>query len=196
MTFPVAEYLRLREIMLADEEWAKQYAWQQTVKFPTGRDRFENFALELCFVILNSGMKNTVCHKIWVRLKPEIMHRNGRIRPSVFNHKGKCEAFRFIWNGRWYLYEQASKLEGQALVEWCGNIKWIGPITKYHAAKNLGADVAKPDRWLDRIAQESGETVDGLCRRLVGETGDRIATIDLVLWWAAAYGHWKQGADA
>ena len=75
-----------------------------------------------------------------------------------------------------------------AAVDRCASLPWIGDITKYHLAKNLGANVAKPDRWLVRLADAEKTTVDQLCRRLAIATGDRVATVDVVLWRACAVG--------
>ena len=60
------------------------------------------------------------------------------------------------------------------------------PITCWHLAKNYGHDCAKPDRYLTRIAGAEG--THDLCARLAKETGDRIATVDLVIWRAANLG--------
>jgi hypothetical protein len=49
-------------------------------------------------------------------------------------------------------------------------------------------NVAKPDRHLERIAERTGETVADLCARLAAVSGDRIATVDYVLWRAAESG--------
>lgn len=51
-------------------------------------------------------------------------------------------------------------------IEFCETLPRVGGITKYHLAKNLGVDVAKPDVWLERVAAKSGETVHELCGRL------------------------------
>ncbi len=34
------------------------------------------------------------------------------------------------------------------LVEWCGQIAFLGKKLKYLAARDFGANVPKPDRWL------------------------------------------------
>ena len=49
-------------------------------------------------------------------------------------------------------------------------------------------DVAKPDRHLVRISEVSGETAEALCQRLSDASGDRVATVDLVIWRAANLG--------
>ena len=189
MTFSLGQYLMLRETMLSDPEWEQQYGWQQTVQFPKSA---EQLARDVIYVICNSGMKNTVARGIYDRIMA-VIRGSRRETQLPFNHAGKRRAIYFVWVHRRDLFRAAKKAaKTGTLVEWCGELPWVGNITKYHLAKNLGADVAKPDRWLERIARESGETVDGLCQRLSKESGDRVATVDLVLWWAAANGHWKE----
>jgi hypothetical protein len=60
---------------------------------------------------------------------------------------------------------------------------FIGPKTKYHLARNLGFDVAKPDRWLCRIAEKLGwESVDSMCDYLANKHGLKVKEIDIILW--------------
>jgi hypothetical protein len=62
-------------------------------------------------------------------------------------------------------------------------LPYIGGITAYHLAKNLGADVAKPDRHLVRLAASQGFCdVQTLCSSIARETGDPLRVVDVVLW--------------
>jgi len=62
-------------------------------------------------------------------------------------------------------------------------LPYIGPATSLHLAKNLGLDVAKPDRHLSRIAAVAGfSSPEDLCRTISTETGDSAAVVDVVLW--------------
>jgi len=59
----------------------------------------------------------------------------------------------------------------------------IGPITVWHLAKNLGLDVAKPDRHLVRVARQFGYTgAAQLCAALAEASGEQIKVIDLIVW--------------
>lgn len=165
--------------------WAEQITWAQNVKRPASP---EDMASELIFVICNSGMKHTVARQIFDRVMNNALWIDKPVYPATFKHVGKSAAIEKIWHERERLFAELLTLTDAQMIEWCSNIPWIGGITKYHAAKNLGADVAKPDRWLERIARGNHETVDSLCCRLARDTGDRIATVDLVLWAAAANG--------
>ena len=64
---------------------------------------------------------------------------------------------------------------------------WIGPVTKFHLAKNFGLDVVKPDRHLARIADAHHSDPHTVCAEIAEATGDRIGTVDY-LWRAAALG--------
>jgi hypothetical protein len=62
-------------------------------------------------------------------------------------------------------------------------LPFIGEITAYHLAKNLGAPVAKPDRHLMRLADRMGfECPQELCTEISRATGDPITVVDLILW--------------
>ncbi len=184
--FPdIGEYRDLRARMRADPQWGQSYDWAQSVGRPQSA---EEMALELVFVICNSGMKNTVARGIFERVRESLVTR-GTVVPDAFAHPGKVAAIEDIWRRREALFAECLATADVDLPAWCEKLPWIGGITKYHAAKNLGADVAKPDRWLERLAVRAGTDVDALCRRLAAASGDRIATVDLVLWWGCAFGH-------
>lgn len=62
-------------------------------------------------------------------------------------------------------------------------LSFIGKVTAYHLAKNIGIDVAKPDRHLVRIAKAYDEgDVHSLCKKISDFSGDSIAMVDLILW--------------
>ena len=61
--------------------------------------------------------------------------------------------------------------------------KYIGPVTSYHLAKNLGFEFAKPDRHLVRMASNGGfENVSDMCDAIANSTEDKKSVIDIVLW--------------
>lgn len=136
----------------------------------------DDFFFEYVWVVLNSGMKNKVALKIYENAK--------KIGMDAIKHKGKRDAIeqanvcRYIWFKK--LQEMKSIDEQLIFLEM---LPWIGPITKYHLARNLGIDVAKPDRHLQRIADHFKYfDVQKMCNTLSLQTNERIGTIDLVLW--------------
>jgi hypothetical protein len=166
---------QLGEVGRADIEWS------ESVRPPATPD---DFAGEAIFVIANSGMHHVAGRSIFTRVMGAL--DEGRAAGDVFKHEGKAAAMDVIWRDRetlWLAYMAADdKLAA------CRALPWVGGITCYHLAKNFGADVAKPDRHLQRLADAAGETVQGLCDRLAAATGYRAATIDLILWRSCAIG--------
>lgn len=156
--------------------------WSENVEPP---DTPEEFALEAIFVICNSGMNHKVARGIYERVRVEMLE-GGRNAHRVFGHEGKAQAINDIWDRRAALH--AGYLNAQDKIEFCGSLPWIGEKTKYHLAKNFGADVAKPDVHLQRLADRHGTTVQALCDELAQSTGLKSRTVDLVLWMACAKG--------
>jgi len=60
---------------------------------------------------------------------------------------------------------------------------FIGPITVWHLAKNVGCDVAKPDRHLVRLAANCGyDSVARLCEDVAKQTGEAVRVVDIIFW--------------
>lgn len=135
-------------------------------------------------------MKAQIARKIYDRLIYSLELGN-EITPEKFGHVGKRGAINEIWFERddWFSLYNGAKDK----LEFLERLPWIGPITKYHLAKNFGLDYCKPDRWLVRIATSYETTPEELCGRLAKETGDRIGTVDYVIWRAANLGLVKFG---
>ena len=155
--------------------------WSENVQSPTTA---EEFAGEAIYVICNSGMSNRVAAPIAARCLAALAA--GTSATTVFGHPGKAAAIDAIWQKRDELYSRY--LAENDKVALLGELPWIGPVTKYHLAKNLGADTAKPDVHLERLARRERTTTHELCQRLARQTGYRIATIDTILWRACADG--------
>jgi hypothetical protein len=145
------------------------------------------FANEYIWVVLNSGMKNQVAQAIWDRVRAAL--RVGLPVRVAFKHPGKVAAIERALSPEgveWF--DAYRELEtDEARLAYLETLPWIGPITKWHLAKNLGVDCAKPDRHLVRIA-DGEQAAHDLCARLAEATGDRVATVDLVIWRAANLG--------
>ncbi len=102
---------------------------------------------------------------------------------NVYGHTGKTAAIDLIWNNRKCLFAsyQAAEADEEKL-QFLASLPFIGPITSLHLAKNLGADVAKNDVHMKRLATADRTTTAKLCLRLSKQTGYRVATIDTILW--------------
>ena len=153
--------------------------WTENLSPPVSADEF---AEQTIYVICNSGMANTVATVIYDRCMTAL--RIGGSVTEVFRHPGKSMAIDAIWRERDRHY--ADYLSADDKVAALRALPWIGDITALHLAKNFGADVAKPDVHMERLARAAATTTEELCARLSSETGYRAATVDTILWRACA----------
>lgn len=172
------QYTQLKAYLF-DNGYDEEINWCENVKAPTTP---EDFASEYIFVVCNSGMKAQIARKIYQK----IINNFPGSASDVFNHKGKCDAIDYVCINRIKLFNDLKLLldssNNNDVLAWLKSLPWIGDITKYHLAKNYGLDVAKPDRWLMRVAEKANKSVDKLCEELGLITGDRVATVDYVIW--------------
>jgi hypothetical protein len=179
----IEQYLNLKDFII-NAGYEDEIFWAETVRFP--KDAL-SFFCEYAWVVINSGMKNQIAHKIWHRVTGALY--SGIPVFSVFRHPGKAAAIQKVWDKREDYFQSLILCPSKEMLSWLHNLPWIGPITKFHLAKNLGLDVCKPDRHLIRIANKFGKTPEKLCEELAKATGDRIGTVDLVIWRAANLGY-------
>lgn len=168
-----------RIVDLLGQQAADDIAWSEALCMPTSAT---DFAEEVIFVIANSGMNNIVARGIYDRCMAALVA--GRPVIGVFGHVGKAAAIEQVWAKRTTYFDRY--LAASDRLAYLESLPWIGPITKYHLAKNFGEDFAKPDVHLQRLADREGCTAQQLCARLAAELGLRIATVDTVLWRACA----------
>jgi hypothetical protein len=160
---------------LVEMGYEKEISWQRELK-PCADSAA--FAGEAIWVILNSGMKEQIARKISKRIYEAL--DKGQPISSAFGHKGKVAAIEYVIVNRHSLFEQYGKAEDK--LSFLQTIPFIGAITKYHLAKNLGHDCVKPDRHLARVAEQYGTTPDQLCENIAKETGEKKCVVDIVIW--------------
>lgn len=151
---------------------------------------------ELAWVILCGGMSESVvrnkfpaiAHSFlnWCSAEEIAAHSSQGINSAAacFRHEKKIEAIascaRIIHCRSFYVVRQnilSNPLESLM------DFPFIGPITAFHLAKNIGVRVAKPDRHLTRLALASGFTdVQTFCGRISAFLGEDIRKVDSVLW--------------
>lgn len=156
-------------------------SWGENLREPI--DSVE-FAMEVIFVICNSGMRYTTARKIYDKVFNALMA--GESARTVFGHPGKARAINDIWVHR-IAYFDRYKAAADKLA-YLEALPWIGGITKYHVAKNFGLPYAKPDIHLQRLANALRTTPQTLCEELAKAYQYSVATVDTLLWRAAAVG--------
>lgn len=143
-----------------------------------------DFSREHAFVVCNSGMRAQVAvpifRRVWDAVEAEADPH------AVFNHRGKVNAILYVYRQRVRLFDYYGlQVTDEARLVMLGTLPYIGGITKYHLAKNLGVDCFKPDRHIQRIAGRYRKTPVEMFRDLHAETGLRLNLLDVVIWRAA-----------
>lgn len=151
---------------------------------------------EAAWVILSAGMSETVVRGKFAEIssaflswtsardiaeQSEACHRHAL---RVFNHRGKIGGIvafaKAVAEAHFGVAKAQLASEGLRYVR---RLPGLGPVTSVHLAKNLGLDVAKPDRHLCRIATVCGYAdPSAMCAEISVLTDDRISVIDSVLW--------------
>lgn len=174
------KFLELKQ-KVVDAGYGDEIAWQEGVSLCHTAD---DFFREYMWVVLSAGMKNQIARLIENRIYEAI--DKGLPISTAFRHKGKVAAIEYVKQHRHQVF--ARYLASTNSLEFFATLPWIGHITKYHLAKNLGLDVVKPDRHLVRIASTYGIEPGQMCQQLAEQTGCRIGTVDIVIWRAANLG--------
>ena len=135
----------------------------------------DDFFREYVWTVLNAGMREQSARSIFEQYMK-------KMDTNVIRHDGKRKAIEHVLDNCELYYAQLLDTEDQ--VGWFATLPWIGHITKYHLARNLGIDTVKPDRHLVRLAKRfEFETPLKMCEAISKEAGDeRLGVIDIVLW--------------
>ena len=178
------QYIQLRQ-KLIDKGYKREIEWCENVQ--KCKDMYEFFA-QYIWVVLNAGMRNQIAEVIADKVYTALA--NGVDINTVFGHKGKCKAIMKVKENMEDIYAiiTAGADNRYMIIEYLESLPYIGKITKYHLARNLGYDFCKPDRHLIRIAKLYGMNPFELCNKIASNTGDRIGVVDVVLWRSANLG--------
>jgi len=189
----VATYSAIRSALI-EAGYGSEFEWQKSLRFEELTETA--FLREYAWVVLCSGMRESVVRRCFPHVtssfggwqSAEDIARDAemcrRRALGCFGHRGKVDA----------ILKTAARLGAQGFATFRASLEvdplrelrrldYIGPITVYHLAKNIGIQVAKPDRHLARICKASGyPDVHSLCSQLSALTGDPVPVVDLVLW--------------
>jgi hypothetical protein len=160
-------------------------------------DLTENiFLRESAWVIFSAGFRESVLRAKFPAISAAFLEwkaasliwasqdRCRRAALSVFKHFGKVNAVISLaktldTQGFDYVQEQIAK-NG---VKFLQTLPYIGPVTSFHLAKNIGIPCVKPDRHLVRLSQRFGaKSAHDLCEAVRSIVGDPLQVIDVVFW--------------
>ncbi len=169
-------------------DWAENVN-QDTFKWLKSKE----FLDEYCWVIYASGFRVAVIEAKFPLLRKAFKDFDltalARMRSlkavlDVFNNERKAECFlagsKVIADEGFAKFKRRLKDQGVCVLE---TLPGIGPITKFHLAKNIGlVDEAKPDIWLVRAAKECSASVDELVTFLSKRNQMSRHVVDVTLW--------------
>jgi hypothetical protein len=187
-------YLEAKAFVLASG-----FGWEIDWQEDAARDEITEgrFMQELAWVVLSSGLGERTVRATFARITgafggwdaaSEIWSGRSECRQRallVFNSPRKINA---ILTAAGYVSKIGfaavrTHLSDERAVEFLMRLPFLGPATARHLAKNLGINVAKPDRHLQRLADRLGyDDVTTLCHQISTVVGDSIAVVDVVLW--------------
>lgn len=190
---PDAFYQRARNFV-EESAFAGEIHWQKSVS--TEQVTEASFLRETAWVILNSGFREQTARKLfgnislsfydWQSAADINKDRDACIAMALdsFNHQAKLNA---MADAAAIVLEAGMEKITQRLndgpIEFLTSLNFIGSVTSWHLAKNLGCDVAKPDRHLVRAARHFGfECVHSFCHTLSRTSHDKVSVVDLVVW--------------
>jgi hypothetical protein len=172
----------------------KELEWQRLVRFEDFTET--QFLRETAWVILCAGFRESVVRRIFDHISLSfcdwesaqvIFEARDCCRTAAlasFRHERKLDAVLEIVelvHLEGFASFKSKVFEDPIMRLQC--LPYIGPITAFHLAKNLGLDVAKPDRHLVRLSKELGYRCPAeLCMAIAKATGEQVKVIDLALW--------------
>jgi len=174
--------------------YADEIEWQQSLRFESMTEA--DLLRENAWVVLSCGMRESIvrarfpkvsaCFHDWEsadRVLADMPQCRERAL-GYFHHPAKIDAI--ITCARWVVMEGFERAKEAIYHNPLVTLQWlpfIGPVTVYHLAKNLGLPVAKPDRHLLRLAGAAGyQDVQEFCADIARGTGDPVPVVDVVLW--------------
>ena len=174
-----------------------QYAAELVINTPSPEAITESeFLRELGWVILSAGMAERIVRAKCAAISESFLFWNSAADISRqtetcvssalahFAHEGKIGAIaaaaRVVAKISFDVLRE--RLIANPIQE-LQRFSYIGPITAFHLAKNIGFPIAKPDRHLSRLCKASGfGQVEEFCNCIASFVGDDIRKVDTVLW--------------
>jgi hypothetical protein len=190
----IVEGYRKCKKLVINAGFKAEIEWQSTVNIEQLTE--STFLREHAWVTLSSGMKEKVVRTVFQKFS-QIFY-NWKSAEMITKNEDLCRetAFEIFANNKkidailqtsriisTYGFEVIKKSIMETPEKILMEFPYIGPITYFHLAKNIGVHVAKPDRHLSRLVKELNiSSVQTLCSYIGERTGDTIPVVDIVLW--------------
>jgi hypothetical protein len=171
----IIEFYKNAKEFVLNSEFRSEVEWCRHRKPFEDVDAIDFFQ-EYVWVVLNSGFNERRARGLYDKFMTTL-------DLSIIKHEKKRYA---IETGLKNFVEWRGKLRGDAItdkIEFLDSLPHIGPVTKYHLARNIGFDCVKPDVHLSRLAVHFGfETPLAMCQEIQKHDPEKLGTIDVILW--------------
>ncbi len=189
----VRAYLSAKERVL-NSPHAHEIVWQERPDGP--RLTEPEFLGQAAWVILSSGMANTVVSRLFPVVSAAFLHwvsaaaiwkARGLCRKNalrVFGHRGKIDAVLTVAHRTAVCgFQEVRRRALSEGVPYLRTFPFLGPATARHLGKNIGLPECKPDRHLLRVSRMLGyPDVRSLCSSISWVVGDKVQVVDSVIW--------------
>ena len=183
---------------IIDRGWAHEVGHYRQLKFDQVDGNY--FFGEYAHCVYASGWKWANVDKYWPELTRayrdwdymEVGKHASEVRIralAIISHPKKVDAILSCAEKlkSWGWPDFKRWLETIDLLVTPGRLGYVGPATRYHLARNIGADVAKPDRYMLDLANKYGYPktdagVQALAKRISQLCAERVGVVDVVLW--------------
>lgn len=189
----VKVYEKCKQIVI-EAGFEHEIEWQKSIDINQLTETI--FIREHAWVTLTTGFKEKIIRNLFQNLSDifynwesaDIIVKNENIcrekALQIFANKNKINAIIQTSN---IISKQGFQVIKKLILENPINtlrkFPYIGNITYFHLAKNIGIPLAKPDRHLTRIATSLNFIdVQTFCSYVSRKTGDSIPVVDIVLW--------------
>lgn len=153
----------------------EQINWARNIRFEDITP--DRFFFEYVWTVLCSGFKVSIAEKTFHQIFSNGFH------PEIVKHQLKRRAIEKGFGEFQHWFAQLTELPDEKRIEYLDSLPHIGSTTRYHLARNIGLDFAKPDIHLVRLAERFGFIdVETMCSSISQRTKERIGVVDLVLW--------------
>lgn len=188
------ERYQVAKMIIINQGFQNEILWQSSVIFEDLDAT--TFMRELAWVVLSSGMRERVIRKIFYKVSDcffnwssiEMIANNAdncfNEAITFFNHRSKIAAIiyaaKYLNDIEFNEFKLKIKEDPINVLQ---QFPFIGPITAFHLAKNIGIPIAKPDRHLVRLAHHEGfQDIQNFCMQISKVSGDSVPVVDIVLW--------------
>lgn len=188
------EFYSLVKSKVLKSTYSYEYDWQKGLQIS---DLTETQLLrEAAWVVINSGFKEKTARKHfgnislsfgdWESAEHIVFNKSLCVSCALdsFGNNKKIHAIADIADA---IYSDGFDTLKERIIKnpifELSKFPFIGPITVWHLAKNIGCNVAKPDRHIVRLAESFGfECVQEFCGEIAEKTGDKINVVDIIFW--------------